>query len=68
MLVLDTPIFPEAIHLINPMHNYAAYHQHFVENPGTPFLFAHYRDYLQHGETALQPLFDYLQGLASKAL
>ncbi|KAJ6114845.1 Guanine-nucleotide dissociation stimulator CDC25 [Penicillium sp. IBT 16267x] len=63
MLVLDAPVLPEAIHLINPIHNYAAYRQHFLENPGTPFLFAHYREYQQHGETAIQPLFDYLQGL-----
>ncbi|KAJ5998896.1 hypothetical protein N7451_006706 [Penicillium sp. IBT 35674x] len=68
MLVLDAPILPEAIHLINPVHNYAAYHQHFLEDPGTPFLFAHFREYQQHGETAIQPLFDYLQGLVSKAL
>ena len=61
MVVLDPLLPPNAIFLINPAHNHAAYRQHFSEYPGIPFILPHLREFQQHGETALQPLLEYLQ-------
>ncbi|KAJ5623099.1 hypothetical protein N7490_011704 [Penicillium lividum] len=60
-VVVDTGVSPEAASLITSVQNYAAYRQHYVQNPGIPFLFPHIRDYQQHGETSIQPLLDFLQ-------
>lgn len=61
MVVLDTLLPPDAIILTDPTQNYANYRQHYREYPGVPFLIPHLRDYQQNGETAIQPLLQYLQ-------
>ncbi|KAJ5769119.1 hypothetical protein N7520_003678 [Penicillium odoratum] len=60
-VVVDTCVSPEAASLITSAQNYAVYRQHYVQNPGIPFLFPHIRDYQQHGESSIQPLLDFLQ-------
>ncbi|KAJ5153250.1 uncharacterized protein N7482_009728 [Penicillium canariense] len=61
MVVLDAFLPPDVIILTNPAQNYTSYRHHYGENPGLPFLIPHLRDFQQHGESALQPLLQYLQ-------
>ncbi|KAJ5594305.1 Guanine-nucleotide dissociation stimulator CDC25 [Penicillium hispanicum] len=61
MVVLEPLLPPHAVFLTNPTHNYTGYRKQYLEAPGIPFLTPHLRDHQQHGETALQPLLQYLQ-------
>lgn len=61
MVVLDRLLSPEVVIITNPADNYESYRQQYYENPGIPFLIPHLRDYQQHGESAIQPLLQYLQ-------
>ncbi|KAJ5154582.1 uncharacterized protein N7500_010021 [Penicillium coprophilum] len=61
MITLETLIPQEIISLMNPAQNFAAYRQHYQSFPGIPFLTPHIRDHQQNGESALQPVFQYLQ-------
>jgi hypothetical protein len=60
-ITLDALIPAEIVSLMSPAQNYVAYRQHYLEYPGIPFLIPHIRDYKKNGDTALQPVFQYLQ-------
>jgi hypothetical protein len=61
MVVLDPLLPPEVVIITNPAENYASYRQQYCGHPGIPFLIPHLRGYQQHGESAIQPLLQYLQ-------
>ncbi|KAJ9490422.1 hypothetical protein VN97_g2856 [Penicillium thymicola] len=60
-ITLETLIPQEMISLMSSAENFAAYRQHYQKFPGIPFLIAHTRDHKENGESALQPVFQYLQ-------
>ncbi|RAH83106.1 hypothetical protein BO86DRAFT_310139 [Aspergillus japonicus CBS 114.51] len=47
--------------LLDPSENFVAYRQAFTTNPGVPFLVPHIREYQQHGQPALQQLFQHMR-------
>lgn len=61
IVAFDPILPPETTILANPAQNYSNYREHYLEYPGIPFLLPHLREYHKHGESALEPLFRYLQ-------
>ncbi|RAL10618.1 uncharacterized protein BO97DRAFT_123580 [Aspergillus homomorphus CBS 101889] len=47
--------------LIDPSENFVGYRQAFTNKPGVPFLVPHIREYQQHGQPALQSLFQHMR-------
>ncbi|KAJ5520096.1 Guanine-nucleotide dissociation stimulator CDC25 [Penicillium fimorum] len=61
LITLEALIPQEILTLMSPAENFAAYRQHYQKFPGIPFLTPHIHDHKQNGESALQPVFQYLQ-------
>ncbi|KAJ5970633.1 Guanine-nucleotide dissociation stimulator CDC25 [Penicillium vulpinum] len=61
MVTLEALLPQETLSLMNPAQNFTAYRQHYQKFPGIPFLVPHLHDHKQNGESALQPVLQYLQ-------
>ena len=58
---LDSAIAENLSFFFDHTENYAAYRQHYHKSPGVPFLIPHLKDGQRNGESALHPLFEFLQ-------